>query len=655
MKQKLPLLMLLIITLCLLLNSQAEALGSGRVDGYANAFLTGSAAQPVGVDVAVVPDMNGDGYDELAIGASSPNRVYVILGGPDGWGLNLRLATTPSVIVYTGDNVGDLAGYGVAGVGDVNGDGFGDLLVGAPFNDLAGNNAGAVYVVLGGATLASSNLGTFPIFIGEVAGDEAGRTVAPAGDVNGDGFQDMLVGVMNHDAPVSNAGAVYLILGGSSISSGSLGSRIKYTGEAVNDFAGSSIDAAGDVNGDGYMDFVVGAPQNDDGANQGGSAYIILGSASPASGSLGSHLQYASNISFNAAGQEVSGAGDFNGDGYADVAVSAAGASAAVYLIWGSATPISSPLTGGISYSGAHGNNTLSQAKYLAYAGDINADGYGDILIGAESEISSTGAVYIAYGTPNPVNTTISSLPRLGGAAASDLFGFAVRGNGDVNGDGLADIILSTLGNDEAGNNAGGAYLLFGDQIPLAYRERQRLTPAGNLPAILFDTMGVRVDFSAGALVGGDVTVTRHLYHPCATDIRLQTPIWSIDSPKIGPGTTLDIRFQYTNNQIAGMNEANLRVWTRPIGQPCAPWVQVPVSLVNPATNQITVLGYTDQGQFTLGDSQPSPTSIQELNLGVAGHRPPVYWGLALLTFTFITGVVLKPVVRHWRGRDLGE
>lgn len=653
MKQKLPLTLLLLLALFLVVNTKAEALGSGRVDGYAHVFLTGSSGQPIGTDVAIVPDMNGDGYDELAVGGSAPNRVYVVLGGPDGWGLNLRLGATPSVITYTGDNPGDLAGYGVAGVGDVNGDGFGDLLVGAPFNDLAGNNAGAIYVVLGSATLTSTNLGTFPIMIGEVAGDEVGRNVAPAGDVNGDGFQDMLVGVPNQDASGSNAGAVYLILGASPITNASLGSKIKYTGEAAGDFAGTSTDAIGDMNGDGYMDFVVGASSNDDGASQGGAAYVVLGNAIPASGSLNGAVQYASAVTFNAAGQEVAGAGDFNGDGYADVMISAPGTTPGVYLVLGSPTPVNSSLSGVIFYSGAHGSNIVTPLKYLGKAGDINGDGYSDVVIGADSEGANTGAVYVAYGTPNPVNTTLSTLPRLGGAAAGDLFGNAVKGGGDTNGDGLADIILGTLSNDEGGSNAGGAYVLFGETTTLAYRERQRLNNAGNLPAILFDTMGVRVDFSNNALVGGDITVTRHFYHPCATDIRLQTPIWTIDSPKMETTATtvLDIRFQYTNEQIAGMNETNLRVWTRPIGQPCAAWVQVASSTVNINTNLITANSLTSLGQFTISEAPPSPTSIQELNLGVAGNQPPLRWGLALITFTFITGAVLRPVYRQWRGR----
>lgn len=636
-----------LLVVFIVVTGNVAALENGRIDATADAFLTGSAAQPAGVDTAVVPDMNGDGYDELAVGSSSGNRVYVVPGGPDGWGLNLRLATTPSIIVYTGDNAGDLAGFGLAGVGDVNGDGFGDLLVGAPFNDVGGSNAGAVYVVTGSATLASTNLGSFPIIIGEAANDEAGRTLAPAGDVNGDGYMDMLVGVMTQDSAATNAGAVYLMLGAATITNASLNSKIRYTGEAASDSAGASMDGIGDMNGDGYMDFVVGAPQNDDGISQGGSAYVVLGSAAPASGSLGVHIQYSSAVNFNSAGQEVSGAGDFNGDGYADVMVSAPGTTPGVYLILGSATPISNSLSGAIFYSGSHGVNIVTQAKYLAHVGDINSDGYADVVIGSESENSNTGATYVAYGTPNPVNTIVSSLTRLGGVATNDFVGVVVKGNGDVNGDGLADTVITAIGNDEGGSNAGGAYVLFGEQSALAYRERQRLGSAGNLPAINFPVQDVQVDFTNGALAGGDVTVTRHLLHPCATSKQLQTPIWTVDSPKMGAGTMVNLRFRYTDAQIAGMTEANLRVWMRPAGEPCSDWVLVGSSTVNVSSNQITATGLTALGQFTVAEDAPSPTAVQEFSFAVSSNQQPTEWIFALMALAVVTGTISKYGLRY--------
>ncbi|MBK9056188.1 MAG: hypothetical protein IPL78_36415 [Chloroflexi bacterium] len=123
-----------------------------------------------------------------------------------------------------------------------------------------------------------------------------------------------------------NAGAVYLVPGAATITSLILNStKIKYTGEAANDYGGSSVDSIGEMNGDGYLDFVVRAPQNDDGIASGGAAYVVLGSATPTNGSLGTQIQYAAAVSLHGAGQEVTGAGDFNGGGYDDVMISASG------------------------------------------------------------------------------------------------------------------------------------------------------------------------------------------------------------------------------------------------------------------------------------------------------------------------------------------
>lgn len=635
---------LLLLLIGLATISRAYAWGGGRIDALANAFFMGTAAQPVGTDVALVPDMNGDGYDELAIGAAGANRVYVVLGSANGWGLNGRLSTAPNIITYTGDTNGDLAGAGVAGVGDVNGDGFGDLLVGAPGNDLAANNAGAIYIVFGSANLASTNVGTFPIMIGETAADEVGRYVSAAGDVNGDGLQDMLVGVPAQDATGPDAGAVYLILGQVNLGNASLGSKIKYTGEATTNFAGGSIDRAGDVNGDGYADFVVGASGNDDGVFNGGAAYLVLGTAAPAGGSLGSHVQYTSTTNNHLLGHAVAGAGDFNGDGYGDLLLSAPGsATPGLALVLGSAAPTGGTIAGKTFYPGTHGQTIVGGYSYLAAAGDINSDGYSDVVVGSPSETSNTGAMYLLYGTPNPTNTTLNTLPKWSGVAADDLVGITADGRADANGDGRADLLMSSLGNDEGGNNAGGAYLFWGEEAE-SYRQRQKLTASGNIPTVWFTAQGAAVDFTNGALAGGDVTLTRHLFHPCATDIRLQTPIWSVDSNKMGAGTTVDVRLRYTAAQIAGMNEANLKVWTRPLGQPCAEWVQLPNSLLNTATNQITAVGLTTLGQFTIADAPPSPTAVQQLSTHVAtANRVPLPLSMGVLMLALTVGLLRKP------------
>ena len=162
-----------------------------------------------------------------------------MLGGPDGWGpgagrgwgQGIDLGSA-GVIRYTGEATDDHAGWSVAGAGDVNGDGYADFLVGAPDNDAGETNAGAAYLVLGSASPGGGSLSSAMRYTGEAADDEAGTSVAGAGDVNGDGYADFLVGATGNDAGGSNAGAAYLVLGSASPVSGSLSSAVRYTGEA---------------------------------------------------------------------------------------------------------------------------------------------------------------------------------------------------------------------------------------------------------------------------------------------------------------------------------------------------------------------------------------------------------------------------------------
>ena len=205
----------------------------------------------------------------------------------------------------------------------MDGDGFDDLLVGACGDDEYGTDAGAAYLVLGSATPESRNLAAADAkFTGEVAGDFAGLSVSTAGDVNGDGFDDVLVG-----APYANAGGgvAYLLLGSTEPSTRSLhAADAQLWGDPDGEFAGISIAGAGDTDGDGFGDVLVGAVDNADGGYMAGAAYLMLGSASPASLFLDTaEAQFSGAAAGDNAGFGVAGAGDVDGDGLADLLVGA--------------------------------------------------------------------------------------------------------------------------------------------------------------------------------------------------------------------------------------------------------------------------------------------------------------------------------------------
>ncbi|MCH7879867.1 MAG: FG-GAP repeat protein, partial [candidate division Zixibacteria bacterium] len=166
---------------------------------------------------------------------------------------------------FTGEAAGDVFGISVSGAGDVNNDGFADLIVGALPNDAGGSNAGRAYVYSGqtGALLHT--------FTGEAAGDWFGHSVSGAGDVNNDGFADLIVGGPGNNAGGGNAGRAYVY-------SGQTGALLHtFTGEAAVDFFGFSVSGAGDVNNDGFADLIVGAYRNDAGGSDAGRAYVYSG------------------------------------------------------------------------------------------------------------------------------------------------------------------------------------------------------------------------------------------------------------------------------------------------------------------------------------------------------------------------------------------
>jgi hypothetical protein len=344
-------------------------------------------------------DINGDGYSDVIVGAyaqnSSAGEVYIYLGSASG--LNTTVAST-----LNGKNSFDEFGYSVANAGDVNGDGYGDIIIGAPGVSIPNSNNGAAYIYLGSATGIPTN-GAADTLYGPAAFAAFGICVSTAGDVNGDGYSDVIVGTNGPD----NA---YVFYGSTTGIANNQTPNVTLNGNYGNGTGGTfgiSVATAGDVNGDGFSDVIVGANTGAGNGNGAGSAAIFLGSAGGLSNTASVVLDGVNPGDLF--GSAVSTAGDVNGDGYSDVIVRATngtnidGPTGAVYLYLGSPSGLSSTIAATFTdaTSGASYASTEVPRRALAGAGDVNGDGYSDLLVGVYEDASlgvKTGKLYVYYG-----------------------------------------------------------------------------------------------------------------------------------------------------------------------------------------------------------------------------------------------------------------
>ena len=292
-------------------------------DGPAPSFTlaneTADNAQ-FGTSVASAGDVNGDGYADVIAGASNKGNgvAYVFYGSASG------LHTTPDVTLNNETGSMVYFGYSVASAGDVNGDGYADVIVGAYGND----NHGMAYIFYGSA----SGLHTTPdVTITETESNAMlGLSVSSAGDVNGDGYADVIVGAPYHNNGGSHCGLAYIFYGGSSMDATPDVTLNNETESSA--WFGGSVSSAGDVNGDGYADVIVGASSEDNGGLNCGRAYIYYGGSSMDAApdvTLNNETTY-----FGEFGSSVSSAGDVNNDGYSDVIVAAPDCLSLVYFLW---------------------------------------------------------------------------------------------------------------------------------------------------------------------------------------------------------------------------------------------------------------------------------------------------------------------------------
>jgi len=387
-----------------------------------------------GGSVSNAGDVDADGYDDLLVGATGMQPI-----GTHVLGTARVFSGSTGALLYTwyGGAIDDFFGDHVSAAGDTNADGYADILVSARN---AGGASGSVYVYSGfdGSLLHQWD--------GATPGTSLGFSISGAGDSNADGYDDVLIGAPGYDITgKSNVGAVYLY-------SGATGAQLRmWKGTQSNGGFGNAVSGAGDVNGDGKADVIIGAPRENAASYAEGVAYVYNGW----SGML--LRKYEGAQPYDEFGFSVSGAGDVNGDGRADVAIGSRQAAVGTLYYAGSVF-VRSGVNGALlhQYDGTTQNGSFGYS--ISNAGDTNGDGVEDLIIGAYSEdpagLSNAGSAYLYSGNSGAL------LAKWDGSYTEDNFGATVSGAGDTNGDGLADVIVGAAGEDLGPNDyAGGAHV----------------------------------------------------------------------------------------------------------------------------------------------------------------------------------------------------
>jgi hypothetical protein len=333
----------------------------------------------LGNSVASAGDVNGDGYDDVIAGATNESDLNPQEGAAYVWlGSAAGLSDSPDWSVYGGSS-GVGMGFSVASAGDVNGDGYDDVVVGAPWDTNGETSEGRAFLYLGSA----AGLDTVAAWSAESNQVNAGLgySVASAGDVDGDGLDDVIVGTPFYITQQGIAGRTSLFRG--TVAGLDPAAAWTLDGNSVDEFFGWSVASAGDVDGDGYDDVLVSAEISDVAFENGGEVSLFHGSAAGL-GAVADWIAYG-GMAYANFGSAVAAAGDVDADGYSDVVIGAAGVSspevsegnAMVYL--GSAAGLA-PAPVWVFDDADSGHASFGAA--VAGAGDTNGDGYADVLVG---------------------------------------------------------------------------------------------------------------------------------------------------------------------------------------------------------------------------------------------------------------------------------
>jgi len=545
-----------------------------RIDGAAGGDRSGSS-------VAGAGDINGDGIADVIIGAPNADNnsrtnsgsSYVVYGSDTPTNINLNSLGTAGFRI-DGAATSDNSGNSVAGAGDVNGDDKDDVIIGAPNADPNGNNSGSSYVVYGSDTPTDIDLNSLDAagfrIDGAAANDSSGRSVAGAGDVNGDDKDDVIIGAPFADPNGEASGSSYVVYGNAtptspvqlgSLNPASTGFRID--GALADDRSGSSVAGAGDVNGDDKDDVIIGAPNADNNSrSNSGSSYVVYGSATPTDIDLLNSL--------GAAGFRIDGAGTNDGSG-----------------------------------------NSVAGAR------DVNGDGKDDVIIGApradNNSRSNSGSSYVVYGSATPTDIDLatpldpaSTGFRIDGAAAGAESGSSVAGAGDVNGDGTADVIIGApYADNNSRNDSGSSYVVYGPVTagPLTFTSGD----FGSTPVGVASPLDVTVTNTGGAATPSAITPTGDGVTVTGGTCAAATPI-----PVAG---TCTVALSWTPTAPGSLAGANLTV-----AYPGGGAASNTLALTGTATTPVGPLTFTsgDFGSTSVGVASPLDVTVTNTGDGAA-------------------------------------
>lgn len=410
-----------------------------------------------------VGDIDGDGLDDVLVsGQPDEDRGKAWL--VLGKNLSGSMSLDDADIVLTGEAEGDKAGWTTA-AGDLDGDGVPDLIVGAP----NARDSGAVYIIYGSGLTADLELGDADVILeGAGSNSSAGSAVA-SGDLDGDGKDDLLVGASG------GAGSVHVVLGSQLGSVSSLAdAAYTLTGTGDSDGVGRTV-ALGDVDGDGRDDLIVGGDaERYTNTSTRGTVHVVLASGL-ASGDLSSSADHTL--------QETDGKDDFaasldtldaDGDGRMDILVgggqstAGSGEAGVGYLFLAASLP-STTLTASSAdhnFTGVGGESRASMTLgSVSSAGDVDGDGLDDVLVGAKGASSSEGSAHIVLAASMPggkVHLLDADHTLVGDTTGDGAQGATVTTAGDLNGDGATDLLIGMPAADDGAEDAGIVYVVFG-------------------------------------------------------------------------------------------------------------------------------------------------------------------------------------------------